>query len=259
MTAYTETVEGQTTGVSRAFDAANRLQTSVDATAGTTSYIYDDNGNLTEVYPPGSDGQNPVGVLRYDYDQRNLMVNHEVNPDGTAWVVQAAYVYDGANDRLQQVNYTSGTPVTTTYSNDVAGLTQVLVADDGTEQVHNLFGLDLISQDSGSEVRTLLVDGLGSVRVEMVAGVVETATTYEPYGEVLQQTGTSGTVYGFTGGSRRMGRRGCCTCGRGITVLILTTSTRGIHSLDLSNVQYRRTTIIMQMGILSSIQILQDM
>ncbi|MDT8306747.1 MAG: RHS repeat-associated core domain-containing protein, partial [Anaerolineae bacterium] len=29
--------------------------------------------------------------------------------------------------------------------------------------------------------------------------VVETATTYEPYGEVLQQTGTSETVYGFTG------------------------------------------------------------
>ena len=78
-------------------------------------------------------------------------------------------------------------------------MTYVLVADDGTRQVVNLFGLDLVSQDSGADVRTLLVDGLGSVRVEMVAGVVETATTYEPYGEVLQQTGTSGTVYGFTG------------------------------------------------------------
>jgi len=73
------------------------------------------------------------------------------------------------------------------------------VADDGTRQVVNLFGLDLVSQDSGSAVRTLLVDGLGSVRLEMVAGVVETATMYEPYGEVLEQVGTSGTVYGFTG------------------------------------------------------------
>ena len=79
------------------------------------------------------------------------------------------------------------------------GLTQVLVADDGNTQVYNLFGLDLISQDSGAEVRTLLVDGLGSVRLEMVGSVVETATTYKPYGEVLEQTGTSGTVYGFTG------------------------------------------------------------
>jgi hypothetical protein len=75
----------------------------------------------------------------------------------------------------------------------------VLVADDGTSQVYNLYGLDLISQDSGSDVRTLLVDGLGSVRTEMVGTVVDTATTYSPYGEVLKQAGTSGTDYGFTG------------------------------------------------------------
>ena len=46
---------------------------------------------------------------------------------------------------------------------------------------------------------TLLVDGMGSVRQEMVGSSVETATTYTPFGEVLEQTGTSGTVYGFTG------------------------------------------------------------
>ncbi|HSL93942.1 MAG TPA: hypothetical protein VK905_04995, partial [Bacillota bacterium] len=175
MTAFTETVEAQTTSVTRAFDGANRLQTSTDAGAGTTFYIYDDNGNLTTVYPPGADAGNPVGALRYAYDQHNLMVSHETNPDGTAWVLQAEYVYDGSNDRLQQVDYTGATPITTTYANDSFGLTQILVADDGTAQVYNLFGLDLISQDSDGEVRTLLVDGLGSVRLEMVGGVVETA------------------------------------------------------------------------------------
>ncbi|HSM57843.1 MAG TPA: RHS repeat-associated core domain-containing protein [Candidatus Sulfomarinibacteraceae bacterium] len=198
MTAFTETVGTETTSASRTFDGANRLQASTDAT-GTTSYIYDDNGNLSTVYPPGSDAQNPVGALQYAYDQRNLMLSHETNPDGTAWLLQAEYVYDGANDRLQQVDHTGATPITTTYANDIFGLTQVLMADDGTAQVYNLFGLDLISQDSGVEVRTLLVDGLGSVRVEMVGSVVETATTYSPYGEVLAQTGASGTAYGFTG------------------------------------------------------------
>lgn len=89
--------------------------------------------------------------------------------------------------------------ISATYTNDILGLAQVLVADDGTEQVYNLFGLDLILQDSGSEVRTLLADGLGSVRLEILDGIVETATTYSPYGEVLAQVGTSGTVYGFTG------------------------------------------------------------
>jgi RHS repeat-associated protein len=40
---------------------------------------------------------------------------------------------------------------------------------------------------------------LGSLRTELVDGAVETVTTYSPYGEVLEQVGTSGTVYGFTG------------------------------------------------------------
>lgn len=167
MTAFTETVDVQTTSITRSFDGANRLEYSVNA-SGTTTYTYNANGNLVQLLPPGATIADPVGGLRYAYDQRNLMVNHETNPDGMAWVLQAEYVYDGGNDRLQQVDYTGATPVTTTYSNDVFGLTQVLVADDGITQVYNLFGLDLISQDSGGEVRTLLVDGLGSVRTEMV-------------------------------------------------------------------------------------------
>jgi len=62
-----------------------------------------------------------------------------------------------------------------------------------------LYGLDLISQDDGDETRYLLADGLGSVRVEMVDDAIATATTYAPFGSLLQQAGTSGTVYGFTG------------------------------------------------------------
>jgi YD repeat-containing protein len=103
MTAFTETVEAQTTSVSRTFDAANRLEYAVDAT-GTTTYTFDANGNLIELLLPGATGANPVGGLRYDYDQRNLMVGQETNPDGTAWALQAEYVYDGANDRLRQVD-----------------------------------------------------------------------------------------------------------------------------------------------------------
>jgi RHS repeat-associated protein len=57
----------------------------------------------------------------------------------------------------------------------------------------------LISQDDGTAIRFLLADGLGSTRVEMVGNVVETTTTYEPYGKLLAQTGATGTVYGFTG------------------------------------------------------------
>jgi RHS repeat-associated protein len=45
----------------------------------------------------------------------------------------------------------------------------------------------------------LLNDGLGSVRQEMVDAAIESTTTYEPFGNLLVQTGLSGTTYGFTG------------------------------------------------------------
>ncbi len=101
--------------------------------------------------------------------------------------------------RVQQIDYSAGQPITTTYTNDILGLSQVLVSDNGTTTTHNLFGLDLISQDDGSQTRTLLADGLGSTRAEMVGSTLETTTTYEPYGKVLAQTGAAGTTYGFTG------------------------------------------------------------
>ena len=66
-------------------------------------------------------------------------------------------------------------------------------------QTANLYGLDLLLQDDGAQTRTLLTDGLGSVRQEMAGSTLETTTTYEPYGNVLAQTGRSGTTYGFTG------------------------------------------------------------
>jgi RHS repeat-associated protein len=74
----------------------------------------------------------------------------------------------------------------------------MLVSDDGTTQTHNLLGLNLIHQDDGSHIRTLLADGLGSVRVEMVGSAIDSATTYEPYGKLLARSGPSGTVYGYT-------------------------------------------------------------
>jgi RHS repeat-associated protein len=45
----------------------------------------------------------------------------------------------------------------------------------------------------------LLTDGLGSVRAELVSDTVGVVTTYSPYGNLLAQSGTTGTEYGFTG------------------------------------------------------------
>jgi RHS repeat-associated protein len=196
MTAYTETVEGQTTQVGRTFDAANQLLTSYDGSE-TTDYSYDNNGNLLAVtqaaplVPGGKVGQG------YSYDQRNLLrIGYTIGPVNT---LDVDFIYDGDGNRLQQIDHTGSTPITTTYTNDNTGLSQVLVSDDGATATANIFGLDLIYQDDGADTRTLLADGLGSARMEMVGSAVETVTTYSPYGELLAQTGDSGTTYGFTG------------------------------------------------------------
>ena len=191
MTAYTEQVDNQTTAVSRSFNAANQLVSSNDGSE-TVDYAYDANGNLVTI-----DHWLMSVQTTYAYDQRNLLTSQ------TNWRIgepdlQAAFVYDGDGYRVQMIDYT-GLPLATTYSNDILGLTQVLLADDGATTTANLLGLDLIAQDNGSETRVLLADGLGSARVEMVGGVVETTTTYEPYGKLLAQSGSSGTTYGFTG------------------------------------------------------------
>ena len=52
-------------------------------------------------------------------------------------------------------------------------------------QTANLFGLDLIFTQDGNATHTLLADGLGTARVEMVGATIANATTYEPYGSIL--------------------------------------------------------------------------
>ncbi|MCP4362234.1 MAG: hypothetical protein GY796_29860, partial [Chloroflexi bacterium] len=119
MTAYTETVGITTTAASRTFNAANQLQTSLDAVQGTTSFYYDNNGNLVEIWPPGASQQNQDGIVRYSYNQRNLLQTQETYNSG--WTLQVEYVYDGDNGRIQQIDYTGPTAVTTTYHNDNMG------------------------------------------------------------------------------------------------------------------------------------------
>ena len=194
MTALTETVGTISKRLLRYYDDANRLEVENELDIGSSSYLYDNNGNLTLIIPP-----NGGSWLHYTYDQRNLMLSHSTSISDTNSQLVATYLYDGNSARVQQTDHSGAQAITTTYINDVLGLTQVLVADDGAEQVYNLFGLDLIAQDDETAVRYLLTDGLGSVRTEIVDNAVESLTTYDPFGNTLKQIGNSGTTYGFTG------------------------------------------------------------
>ncbi len=144
--------------------------------------------------PPGG-----ASWQHYAYDQRNLMISHTLSVSGTNPQLQVKYTYDGGGNRVQQIDHTGSTPITTTYINDVVGLTQVLVADNGSTQTVNLFGLDLVGQDDGANFRTLLTDGLGSIRSEVSNDSVIATTMYDPFGNALDKQGTTGTNYGYTG------------------------------------------------------------
>lgn len=164
---------------------------------GTTSYYYDDNGNLSQILPPGVD-PNEAGDQRYYYNQRNLLITSTVRGD-SGWDDQATFVYDGMGNRVQQVDLTGSTPVTTTYANDNLGLSQVLVAYSDNEQTFYIAGLGLVSEQSGNESRYLLTDGIGSVRVELLDQEIINISTYEPFGNLLAEVGNRQTVYGYVG------------------------------------------------------------
>jgi len=205
MTTYTDTHStgsgqaGNTTSVSRSFDEANRMQNSIDSGSGElTTFTYDDNGNMIRQLAG-------VETTGYAYNQRNLLLTMTKQTGSDPIEQIAAYTYDGTGNRLRQTIYNSGSPAEIiTYTNDIMGLTQVLVADDGIKQVYNLYGLDLIGQQASdaSQQRLLLADGLGSVRQEMIGDNIEAITSYDPYGNLLTQTGatsSSPTTYGYTG------------------------------------------------------------
>lgn len=68
-----------------AFNAAQRLVTTVENTVGTTTYLYDGNGNLVNVASPGSP---PITM---SYDKENRLAVHQSG----ASVATYAYSADG--------------------------------------------------------------------------------------------------------------------------------------------------------------------
>ena len=196
MAAYTETVDSTTKVVTRTFNANNQL--THETTDGTLhkDFFYDDNGNLVQENALTT----AVPVKLYDFNQRNLMIRYSESISQT--VTKAEFVYDGNNDRVAQSAWDGGVQTAETrYTNDTLGLTHVLVSDDGTLKSYFLFGNMMIGQQvtGSSQFMTHVVDGLGSVRVEMETSGASYMRTFSPFGETLAESGSSGSVYGYTG------------------------------------------------------------
>jgi RHS repeat-associated protein len=103
------------------------------------------------------------------------------------------YLYNGQGDRIAQIEDGVQTP----YILDLnAGLTQVL--NDGTTAY--VYGLDLVSQQTGIYEEYPLRDALGSVRqMTDQSSAIMGYKSFEPYGSLLASSGETNTPYGFAG------------------------------------------------------------
>lgn len=160
-------------------DDANRL-----TNAGAVPYTWDANGNLL------ADGPNT-----YSYDAANRL---------TSWNYDT-FNYNGLGARTQHSCFTElparcsngGTNLMESYLLDLnAGLTQVLTDTTTTY----LYGLSRLAQFTSTVTSYFLPDALGSVRqLTNRSGAVTLAKGYEPYGTVLNSSGSGSSAYGYTG------------------------------------------------------------
>jgi len=155
------------------YDAANRL-----ISDGTNSYSYDNAGRMTG-----------DGVNTYAWDRANRLLSQ----------AGVSNLYNGLGQRVQQT--VSGN--VTKYVLDVQPeLWEVLAATTGantTRYVQGLRGLHA-QEDHAGNWTWPVEDGLGSVYGVVNNSLVpQESRQYSPVGELTQLSGSSQTVYGFTG------------------------------------------------------------
>ena len=173
------------------YDKNNRLRKEDDI-----SYDYDDNGNLIAK-------QSAEEQIVYQYDYDNHLIRVETTRYGATIVVE--YEYDADGNRVRKtidgnvvINYLVDT------NRDYAQVVEERDGD-GNLLVRYVYGHDLISQTrpstgSGSVISYYHYDGLGSTRaLSSSAGIVTDSYSYDAFGLLLEQTGTTENAYRYRG------------------------------------------------------------
>ena len=171
--------------VAYAYDANDRLVTETGP-GYAYAYTYDANGNTIEK----DDGTNTIGYV-YDYDNRLIQVY-----DGSA---VTAYGYDA--DGIRVSSETDGVETVFVVDRN-RQYAQVLEERDGAGSltVSYVYGDDLISQDRGGNAFYYLYDGQLSTRaLNNAGGDITDVYTYDAFGVVLDQAGTTENNYRYTG------------------------------------------------------------
>ena len=176
------------------YNQGNQLTSMVGNDGVPHSFSYDNNGNLLNE----TVGSNTFNS--YVYDMANRLTQHT-----NAASAITNYSYNGFGNRIAQSQVSGGVTTNTSYLLDFgASLAPMLGQTTGTQITYYLPGLgqaQVNSQSSADQWQYYLNDGLGSVRqVVNQTGMQNYAANYDPYGSLLEQSGTAATgKNGFTG------------------------------------------------------------
>jgi len=171
--------------VAYSYDAGDQL-----LSAGSTTYTYDNNGDLVEK-------NESSGLTLYGYDAANRLDSLSVQGGPLL-----TFAYDGDGNRIGKDVISGNTTESTQYVWDVnGGLPQVLTESDGQGTALSLYGLQRISMTNSSVGQIYYqYDGLGSVRSLSDSSGNSAATySYDAFGKPDLTTGSGDNDFLFTG------------------------------------------------------------
>jgi len=166
---------------------------------GTTGYAYNESDELEKgggnTYTHNEDGERtktkPTTGLTttYTYDQAGNLTAVE-RPAGTESEINDAYTYDGTN--LRQSQTINGTKTNLTW--DTAESLPVILEDETNNYIYGPENLPIEQISTGGTALFLHHDQQGSTRLlTNTTGTTESAYTYTPYGKLEASSGTATT------------------------------------------------------------------
>src|SRR3990172_2084974 len=187
---YTEDYKGNIlseNSTSYGYDALNRL-VSWNQGGTTTTYTYDDAGNLTEVKENGSP------VKTYAYNAANQIINGGYSYDTNGNMTSDGtytYIYDGEN-RLKEVKQGANTVASYTY--DYMGR-RTSSTQSGSTTYYHYDGWNVVAEtnSSGVTTATYTYDNRNQP-VSMTRGANTYYYQYNAHGDVVSLTNTSGQI-----------------------------------------------------------------
>ncbi len=168
---------------SYAYNAADELET-------RSSYTYNEEGALTKTTPT------KAAATTYGYDQAGNLTSVSRPEEGGTKGISDTYTYDGNGLRASQAS-SEGTKY---MAWDMAEETPQVLSDGQNSYIYGPNGLPIEQINSEGKALYLHHDQQGSTRLLTGStGIVEGAMTYDPYGNLLANSGTKTTPLGYDG------------------------------------------------------------